>query len=67
MYDQPILYDFDGEISGFSYCQTSHDECDKEDDIREWNDLHFDNIKVVNESVLRISSMDFQSFKVRMP
>ena len=65
LYDQPIVYNFDGEISGFSYCQSSYDECDRVKEGKEWNSLDIDDIKVINKSKLRIKHLDFQDFEVR--
>ena len=65
IYDQPLVYDFDGEISGFSYCQKSSDECDRIKEGREWISLDFENIKIINKTALRIISLDFQDFEVK--
>ena len=64
MYDEPIIYNLDGEISGFYYCQRRYKECDEKKDVREWISLDFGNIHIINDTVLRIKSLKFQYMNV---
>ena len=64
IYDEPIVYNLDGEINGFYYCQRRYNECDEKKDVREWISLDFGNIHIINDTVLRVKSLKFQYLNV---